>query len=130
MDPDYTSVNEIACWDPTTEEFTMNVNGQSQTHTYQVWSNSMIGTGAYANEDFETKLDILSALEEDFLSKYYRIPLATTCAAFLLSYQVDYFTEEYNIMYGFGGLALMQYNYTDAEWASYVSAQGGTLNYS
>jgi oligopeptide transport system substrate-binding protein len=32
-------------------------------------------------------------------------------------------------MYGFGGLELMSYNYTDAEWDAYVASQGGTLNY-
>ena len=32
-------------------------------------------------------------------------------------------------MYGYGGLRLMKYNYTDAEWAQYVADQNGVLNY-
>ncbi len=32
-------------------------------------------------------------------------------------------------MYGFGGFRLLQYDYTDAEWAEYVSSQNGALNY-
>jgi oligopeptide transport system substrate-binding protein len=32
-------------------------------------------------------------------------------------------------MYGFGGIELMSFNYTDAEWAEFVASQGGTLNY-
>jgi oligopeptide transport system substrate-binding protein len=47
----------------------------------------------------------------------------------MLSYQCNYYTPDYNIMYGFGGLELLTYNYTDAEWAEYVAAQGNQLNY-
>ena len=43
--------------------------------------------------------------------------LMTTTLPSMLSYQCSYYTEDYNIMYGFGGLELMTYNYTDAEWA-------------
>ena len=42
---------------------------------------------------------------------------------------MSYYTENYNIMYGFGGLRFMKWNFTDAEWADYVAEQGGTLNY-
>ena len=42
---------------------------------------------------------------------------------------MDYYTDEYNIMYGFGELRLMTYNYTDAEWDEYVAEEGGTLSY-
>ena len=68
-------------------------------------------------------------LEEEFLKFYYRIPLCGTTICSLLSYKADYYTWDYNIMYAFGGLELMSYNYTDAEWDAYVAAQGGTLNY-
>ena len=47
----------------------------------------------------------------------------------MLSYQCSYYTPDYNIMYGFGGIELMTYNYTDAEWAEFVAEQGGTLSY-
>ena len=97
--------------------------------TWQMWSRSMVGTGPYANADFSTKLHILATMEEEYLKFAYRIPLATTTACEMVSYQLDYYTEDYNIMYGFGGLELMRYNYSDAEWADYVASQGGTLNY-
>ena len=89
----------------------------------------MVGSGDLANESFETKLQVLANLEEEFLKLYYRIPLASTTACEMQSYQCSYYTADYNIMYGYGGLELMTYNYTDAEWADYVSSQGGTLNY-
>ena len=129
MDPDQYSINEAANWDPKTEELTLTVNGEEVTMTYQAWSQSMMGTGKFATADFETKLNITAQLEEIYLKKYYRIPLCATTVCTLLSYQVSYYTPDYNIMYGFGGLRLMTYNYDDAAWAKYVADQGGTLKY-
>jgi len=123
------ALNEAACWNPATETLTLEINGKNVTKTWKEWSNSMIGTGEYANASVGIKLDITSEMEEQFLKKYYRIPLASSCAASLLSYQVSYYTENYNIMYGFGGLELMRYNYNDAKWADYVKTAGGTLSY-
>lgn len=129
MDPDQYDINEAANWDPKTEELTLTVNGEEVTMTYQAWSQSMMGTGKFAEADFKTKLAITAQLEEIYLKFYYRIPLCATTVCTLLSYQVKYYTEDYNIMYGFGGLRLMTYNYSDADWAAFVKAQGGTLTY-
>lgn len=123
------ATHENACWDPTTEEATLKVEGEDVTMTYQAWSNALIGNGPYANASFQTKLEITAQLEKLFLEKYYRIPLGVDASAFLLSYQVSYYTETYNVMYDFGGIELMTYNYDDAEWADYVKSQGGTLSY-
>lgn len=129
MDPDQYDIHEAGCWDPTTETLTLEVNGESVTKTWQQWSNCMIGTGDYASADFDTKLDITAQLEAKYLEKYYCIPLCSTTVVSLLSYKVKYFTEDYNVMYGFGGLRLMRYTYNDAEWATYVQEQGGNLSY-
>ena len=97
--------------------------------TWQDWSRALVGTGPYANASIGVKLDITATMEREFLKKYYRIPLAASCAAYLQSFQVQDYTENYNIMYGFGGMELMTYNYTDAQWADYVAKAGGTLSY-
>ena len=128
-DPDQYDVNELGCWDPTTETMTLMVNGEEMTKTWQEWSGCMVGSGDLANESFETKLAILAAMEENYLNFVYRIPLCATTICSLLTYQADYYTQEYNIMYGYGGLELMTYNYTDAEWADFVASQGGNLSY-
>ena len=128
-DPDQYDINEAGCWDPTTEKLTINGLGEDVTMTWQEWSNALIGTGAYANVSNDIKLEITAYMEQKFLEFYYRIPLCGTTVCSLLSYKADYYTWDYNIMYGFGGLALMTYNYTDAEWAAYVAEQGGVLNY-
>ena len=128
-DPDQYDINEAADWDPKTEQLTININGEDVTMSWQAWSNALVGSGPYANADFETKLDVLSFMEEQYLAKYYRIPLAGSTACELLSFKVGYYTDEYNIMYDFGGLRLMHYNYNDAEWTDFVASQGGELHY-
>ncbi len=126
---DQYSINEARCWDPASETYTMTVNGEEVTMTWKDWSNALIGTGRFAEADNKIKLAITAELEKAFLQKYYRIPLAGTTACFLMGYQCDYYTENYNIMYDFGGFRLIKYNYTDAEWSEYVSSQSGTLKY-
>lgn len=128
-DTEQYDINEAGCWDPSTETLTINVGGKDETMTWQDWSRALIGNGKFSTADFETKLQITATLEEEFLKKYYRIPLAGTTICELMSYQVSYYTEEYNIMYDFGGLRLMKFNFTDAEWATFVKDQGGTLSY-
>ena len=128
-DTDEYAVQELACWDPASETLTINVEGEPVTKTWQDWSRALVGTGPYANSSFGTKLQVTAAMEKEFLAKYYRIPLASSCATFLQSYQMSYYTENYNIMYDFGGLELMTYHYNDAQWAEYVANAGGTLSY-
>ena len=129
-DADYAgTIHEGGSWDPAIEELTLTVNGEEVTMTWYEWSNCMAGTGKYADSDFATKLAILSSLERELINKLYFIPMCTTTACFLLSYQVSYYTEDYHIMYGFGGSELMRYNYSDSQWKAYVAEQGGTLTY-
>ena len=129
-DADYTGyIHEAGCWDPAKEMLTINVNGTDDTMTWKEWSGAMAGTGKYANADFDTKLSILATMEEEMLKKYYIIPLCTTTVCSLESYKTSYITELYSIMYGFGGIRLQTYNYTNDEWAEYVESQGGELNY-
>ncbi len=128
-DPDQYSIHEAGCWDPKTETLTLDVDGEQVTMTWQAWSQSMMGVGKYAAASNETKLHITAQMEEAYLQKYYRIPLCSTTVCEMLAYQVDYYTENYNVMYDFGGLRLMKFNYTDAEWADFVASQGGTLSY-
>ena len=128
-DPDQYSINEAACWDPKTETLTLTVAGKEETLTWQEWSQSMVGTGKFANLDNAEKLKITAAMEEAYLKFYYRIPMASSTVCSMLAYKVSYYTEDYNIMYGWGGLRLLKFNYNDAEWAEYVASQGGTLSY-
>ena len=129
MDPDTYDIHESACWDPKSYTFTFNIDGEEITKTAQQWSGSLTGTGEYANKDNEFKLKVTALLEEAFIKLYYRIPLANSTACSLLSYKVSYYTEDYNIMYGFGGMRLMKYNYDDEAWAKFVADNNNELNY-
>jgi oligopeptide transport system substrate-binding protein len=120
MDPDKYSVNEAACYDPKKDVLTLSVGGENVSMTWQEWSRSMLGSGRYAAALVSKKLEVCARLEEAFLSTYYRIPLYSSTESTLLSHQCDYYTDEYNIMYGFGGLRLLSYRYNDGEWASAV----------
>ena len=129
FDPNYSDVDEIACWDPTTETLTLNIDGEDVTMTWQQWANSMTGSGRFATRDKKLNLEIVAQLERRFLEKYYRLPFACVAYCTLISYKLNYYTTEYNINYGYGGFRLYHFNYTDAEWTDLVNAQGGTLNY-
>ncbi len=128
-DPTYVDIHEAACWDPSTETLTLEVNGEEVTMTWQDWSASMLGTGRFAGESNETKLEITAQMEEAYLKKVYRIPLATSTSCTLLAYKAQFITPDYNLAYGWGGLELMTYNYSDAEWTDFVASQGGYLSY-
>jgi len=128
-DPDQYDINEAACWNPAAEKLTIKINGEDVTMTWQEWSNALIGTGPYANADFDTKLQVTATMEEEYLKKFYRIPFAGTTVCTMLGDQLNFYTEDYNIMYGWGGLRLAKWNYNDTEWYNYVKSQKGTLNY-
>ncbi|MBO4385265.1 MAG: hypothetical protein J5854_07630 [Clostridia bacterium] len=123
------AIHEAGCWDPAAETLTLTVDGEEVTMTWKDWSTSMIGTGRYATASNEIKLQITAQMEKLYLEKYYRIPLATSTTCTLLAFKANFYTPDYNLAYGWGGLELMKYNYNDEEWIAFVNEQGGTLNY-
>lgn len=123
MDPDNYSVCEAASYDPKVDTLTLVIDGEAITMTWQEWAKSMIGTGRYALADIEIKLEVAAKLEEAFLKTYYRIPICDITDCVMLSPQCSYYTEDYNVMYGFGGMRLLSYNYDDAEWAAFLDEQ-------
>ena len=137
-EPDYmggvTAIHESCGWDPTTETLSVTADfdgdgtEETLTDTFQNWGKSINGGGAY-DGNAEVSMKILSALETGILGAYQCIPWSTETACDLYSQQIHYATLNYNIMYGYGGIRLMTYNYSDQAWAEYVSSQGGTLNY-
>ena len=63
------------------------------------------------------RLGIIAALEKAILTKYYTVPLQYRFSAGLISYQIEYYSRDYNTFMGYGGVRYMTYNYNDAEWA-------------
>lgn len=123
-------IHEAGCWDPSIETLTINIDGEDVTMTWKDWSNSCVGSGPYNDPDsFDKQLKILSTMEKEFLDFVYCIPLAGSTSCNMLSYKVHYWTDLYNVLYGFGGMELMQFDYTDEDWAKFVEKSGGTLSY-
>ncbi len=120
MDPDQYNVNERACWNPKQETLTLMVDGRRVTKTWQNWSNCMIGEGEFAKANINTKLSITADLEKEYLLKYFRIPLCSSTNCIMLSHQVDYYTDNYNVMYDFGGNRLLRFKYNDGDWKRVV----------
>jgi oligopeptide transport system substrate-binding protein len=131
---DLTAIHESNGWNPTTEklEITYDLDGdgadETETRTFEAWSEAINDPAQYAN-DPKVCLGILSKLETAILKTYQCIPWGASTVCSLYSKQVKYATTEYNIMYAYGGVRLMTYNYTDADWDAYVASQGGKLSY-
>ena len=113
-------------FDPAEEEFsiTYDFNGdgtaETLTHTYLWWQNSLNAGGTYYSADMDTKLTIMSQLEYHLLSGFRTLPLVVGTDLTLRSMKVTYATNTSNIFAMYGGVRLMTYNYTDAEWANFI----------
>lgn len=142
----YTDANYVynPCWDTTKETLTINVHGEDLTATVRDWNYIMTGdsktvtradgtTFQYscgeADNDPETRLDILAALEMAVLMTYEEIPLMDASTAGLKGMQIKYYTEDYVFGMGRGGIKYFTFNYTDADWDAYVASQNSVLKY-
>jgi len=121
-------------------DLTLTINGEEITMSLKNWSDALNGATVTAKNnkeycfgdgiaDVEIRLDILAAIEGEVLKTYNYIPMLQDAGMSLLSKQVFYVVDEYNPVMGRGGIQYMKYNYTDAEWATYVERQGGKLTY-
>lgn len=133
-EPDYMggmeSIHESCGWDPTVETITIPLNGEDRTDTIQNWAKSIQPAGEFGGDEYaETRLFILSYIETAILGSYQCIPFGCETECTLFSKKVQFATEDYNIMYGYGGIRLMKFNYNDAEWAEFVASQNGTIDY-
>jgi ABC-type oligopeptide transport system substrate-binding subunit len=137
LSPDYMYSQ---AWDTSSVEMTFTMEGCAAdgsditaTMSLMDWYNCLNGKGAYnfsaSALPQEKRLPLIAALEKQVLQVYYSVPVSYSFAASLLSYKVDYITYEYNTFMGYGGMKYMKYNFTDAEWAAEVAAQGGELDY-
>ncbi len=128
------AIHESCGWNPSVEkcdvvyDFDGDGVAETVTDTFQNWALSINGSGAYAT-DADAALAILSYLETGILGAYQCIPWSTETLCTMFSQKIAYATTTYNIMYAYGGIRLMTYNYSDAEWDEYVKSQGGTLSY-
>lgn len=102
--------------------------GRTHTITAADGSTKEFSCGS-ADNDPANRLKILAASEGVVLQNYNYLPLMDNSSALLKSMKIKYPVEEYVFGVGFGGLQYYTYNYTDAEWDSFVASQGGILDY-
>jgi ABC-type transport system substrate-binding protein len=132
------------CIDYQTVDMTVELDGTAWTTTVYNWFLIMNGTPCTitaadgttkeyscgsADEDPESRLQILGTFEGAIMMNYDFIPLSGDSSAQLVGQQVQYFSDEYLYGVGFGGIKYMTYNYSDAEWVEYVASQNGELDY-
>ncbi len=128
-----------AWFDAKKVDMTLTIKGEEITMTLRDWAECLNGNAktindktynfGYGQVDVDTRLEILAACEKTVMTAYVSLPMLLDGSMSLLSQQLYYVVEEYNPIMGRGGIQYMKYNYEDAEWAKYVSDQGGTLQY-
>lgn len=72
--------------------------------------------------DEAIRLQVLSAIEEFILNKYYAIITTSQYSGSVTSAKYSYISEDYNLYMGFGGYRYMIENYDDEAWAKYVKS--------
>ncbi|MCL2406355.1 MAG: ABC transporter substrate-binding protein [Defluviitaleaceae bacterium] len=131
---DLVSIHTSNGWDPTTETLTIS-NAQlgfSQgytTKTYQDWHRAINGGMFDRADDPVLRLRATAALEFAILEGFRDIPIMFSATAGLLSYQVEWGTPHFNVVYTRGGLRRITFNFNDQQWAEFVASQGGILSY-
>lgn len=129
------TIHESCGWNPTTEnlDITYDFDGdgteETLTKTFEKWTLELNDNAVYGAKDAKLRTHILAAIEKGVLEKYQCIPWATETENMLFSQKIQNVTDKYNVMYEFGGIRYMTYNYDDAAWKEYVKKQGGVLNY-
>ena len=128
------TIQESCGWDPAkdtldiTYDFDGDGTAETVTDTFLNWSQA-VAAGGKLSGDAATRLFVLASVESAVVKTYQCLPWASQTECSLYSMKQNMGTTLYNIMYGYGGIRHMTYNFTDAEWEAYVQEQGGTLSY-
>lgn len=127
-------------FDATTVEMTLTIDGKSLTANLFQWVSALNGEDVKFKDgntynfgdgkaSIDTRVEIMAGLEGKVLLTYDYIPFILDASMSLLSQQVYYVVDDYNIMMGRGGIQYMRYNYNDEAWTAHVAEQGGELKY-
>lgn len=118
---------------------TLTLGGEAVTLTLTEWGEALNGTTVrkngrnynygYGVADDGERLSILAGIEGKILSSYSYIPMLQDGATYLLSQKVEYPTDVYDPVLGYGGVKYLRYAFDDAAWDAYVKKSGGQLNY-
>ncbi len=111
----------IACLQNQTIQASVVVDGNVTTEKVSVNAGSSAPTAK--------RVAITAKCETAILNLGNLMPLSTDASAILKCMRIQFKTEDYILGIGRGGLKYNTYTMTDEEFAAFVKAQGGTLNY-
>ncbi len=77
--------------------------------------------GAFADYAYSTRCEIVAGVEHAFLNWFTTTSLYYRNVASLTSQKVNWASDTYLNVIGFGGIEYYTYNYDDAEWADYIA---------
>lgn len=106
---------------------TFTIDGKEVTTSLKQWADwlnvkaEIKGLGKAADYSVELRVELLGKLEEAYLDEWCAIPLYYRQVASLHSQKVEYGTDEYVNLIGYGGIRHMTYVYTDQEWKEVVA---------
>ena len=111
---------------------TVNVDGTDVTdslHNWAEWANNKdpeaiaSAIGMFADYDYDTQCAFFANIEECYLHWYVTTPVYYRNVASLFSQKINYPSEDYLQLVGFGDFSNITYNYDDDAWAAYISGQ-------
>jgi ABC-type transport system substrate-binding protein len=77
--------------------------------------------GAFANYAYSTRCEVVAGVEHAFLNWFPTTSLYYRNVASLASQKVNWGSDTYLNIIGFGGIEFYTYNYDDAAWADYIA---------
>ena len=139
------NLNYHAYWDTATINMTLTMPagdyigaGETLTMSLQNWYYCLNGLATEYEQPVQynfdagqapanARLTILSALEEIVLKESRSVMLIGDAGGSFLGAKFSYVNYDYNTFMGYGGFRYMIVEYTDAEWAAFVAANGNDL---
>lgn len=110
---------------------TFTAEGKEYTASLQDWANWCNNQavpaideqlGRFADYSYATESTFLAGMEKCFLSYYTTTPLYYRNVASLISQKINYPTDQYVQLVGFGTFDYITYNYDDEAWDAYAAA--------
>lgn len=98
----------------------------SENKSFNAWYTEM--ESMTTEQNGEKRLTILAGLEAGIINRFEAIPLVARGSSTLTSFKVDNYSENYVSLVGYGGIRLLKFNYTNAQWSDFVKENSGQLS--
>lgn len=121
------------------------INENTEYKSFDTWYSAMTDGDEYneakygddleeGDENYEAylevhnkKLNVLAGLEAGIVNRFEAVPLVARGSSSLLGFKVDYATDKYVSLVGYGGVRFLEFNYTNAEWSNFCANNNNDL---